>query len=360
MKFNWYVSEKSGGHLVPLLCIAKKNKIDSDLKSIFITSNRDFDKIIINQEKDLIDIHKSLYIKGVPLWPTQIILFFVSIFKIFYFAFKFKPENIYTTGGFISIPVALIGKIFKAKIHIYHLDSIPGKAGQLIHRFSDFSYICFKSAEKHLSKKKSTIFTQTPIRFIEKDIIDKNTAKENLKIEKNKFVILVLGGSQGSEEINFSIANLFNGMLNSDKKSYFCIHQVGLKDKDFIETWYKKRDIKAIVFDYRYDLSKFYCSADIIISRAGGVTLNELLFFKKKSIIIPLKNSAQNHQVKNLQEICGESDIFLPIYFNDINSINKIVNSTIRNECEEFEKKIRAQKNLEKINKEKLQKELQT
>ena len=148
-------------------------------------------------------------------------------------------------------------------------------------------------------------------------------------------------------------------MLNSDKKSYFCVHQVGSKDKIFIETWYKKRDVKSIVFDYRYDLSQFYCAADIVVSRAGAVTLHELMFFKKKSIIIPLKKAASNHQVKNLHEVCLLNDIFLPAYDKDINKINQFVNSTIRKECEEFEKKLRAQRNLEKNNQEKIQKELQ-
>ena len=98
----------------------------------------------------------------------------------------------------------------------------------------------------------------------------------------------------------FDTIKIAFGKLNKSlKASLLCIHQVGLKEISQVEEWYKNNNIQAHVFGYLSTLQLYYSAADYVISRAGAGALAELAFFKKKTIIVPLRNIAEDHQVAN-------------------------------------------------------------
>ena len=215
----------------------------------------------------------------------------------------------YSSGGYVSIVFCLIAYIFRIPFYLYHLDCIPGKAAQYMSQFVSHQYILFEETKTYIAKKSNIALISYPIRYSISEKISLNDAKKRLGICLNQKVIFILGGSQGSKQINDFLIYFFDRLnkenptqlLQLSKELYF-IHQSGSEDVDKIKLLYQSYNVLFDVFDYKNDLLNFYCSSDIIISRAGAGTLAEIDFFEKKSIVIPLQGCAGDHQLKNAKK----------------------------------------------------------
>jgi len=116
-----------------------------------------------------------------------------------------------------------------------------------------------------------------------------------LKKARTSPTIIILGGSQGSVQLN----KLIKQALFLYKKPIQVIHQTGSNDRLDWPVWYKEHAIQALVFPYHDDLSLYISAADLVICRAGAGTLFECMAYKKKMIVIPLEGVADDHQVAN-------------------------------------------------------------
>jgi UDP-N-acetylglucosamine--N-acetylmuramyl-(pentapeptide) pyrophosphoryl-undecaprenol N-acetylglucosamine transferase len=146
-----------------------------------------------------------------------------------------------------------------------------------------------------------------------------------LGLDASKKTILILGGSQGSLELNKVLANCLAKNPSLQSKINI-IHQTGALDTNDWAQSYKTMGIDYIVFDYKHDLSLYYQTADIIIGRAGAGTIFESLFFEKPCILVPLEIVGNNHQLHNAQAIAQEHpEPFTVIRKNEMESLGKIL-----------------------------------
>ena len=314
-KTIWYVGGKSGGHIIPLIGILRKNKALFNHRSIFLTgkSKTDF-TVIQNVKQEEIDCHIYLNLQNYPknIFETikYIPFLLFSILKTIYFFYKYSPNEIYTTGGYIAVIPSLFAKLFNVPIKLYHLDSILGRAGKFINKYADEIYIFFDDVEKCLNKTDKIIKSENiPIRFSSKDLLEKNYAKQLLAININKFVIFILGGSQGSIQLNECFINALKKTSDKFRNKLFILHQIGgEEDINKINNIYKSLNIDVNIFNYEWHLEKFYNASDLIISRAGSICISEIIFFNKQAILIPLQGEADDHQVKNAEYFCKKYD----------------------------------------------------
>ena len=305
MKKNsiWFIGGLSGGHLYPLFSIAKQGHLSNTNNQeyhFYIPQNELIEKILRSQNNITFLTYILKYPK--PEKSLKIIIFFfysiLIFFNIFYKCIFQKPIKIYSTGGYFSIPFALCSWIFSIPFDIYHLDVAPGLAGRLIGVCSNVKQcIVYEQAKKYLYKKNNIIVVNYPIRYTIDDKKDLVSSKFFLG-KSEYYVIFILGGSQGSQQINNYIVSVIDIIK---KKKIYIIHQTGKQQKDIMNDLYKKNNIDAFVFDYSDNLLDFYNASDLIISRAGAGTLSEIHFFNKQALIIPLQGVALDHQVKNTQ-----------------------------------------------------------
>jgi len=293
-----FVAGRSGGHLIPALTLAKKLKDKNSKVDInFFTTNTRLDQKILN-ENNFIDTFIFLNLKNIPYkrllrYPIFFTNLTISFFKSFFRFIKKRPQKVISMGGYISIPVCLAAFILRVPIELFELNSSPGKAIKFLSPFASTIYICFKKAAENLPKKKCKL-RDYPIRFVPSQI--------NVRDTKEKCTILVLGGSQGSIEINSLVKKwiLKNKQLN---KQISIVHQTGANDTTDWRNFYNQLDIPAVSFDFKKNIKKYYHDSDIVICRAGAGTLFETVFFNKKCITIPLETSTTAHQVDNAREI---------------------------------------------------------
>ena len=260
---------------------------------------------------------------------------FIDIFKIpigfiqsLYYVFFYMPDVIFSKGGSVSLPVVLTGWIFRIPVIIHESDAAAGLSNKIMSKLAKKIAVSFKEAEKYFSSKK-IIFTGNPIRkLITRGDTEKGKKKFSLK--EDKPVILIMGGSQGSRNINNLILEILPDLL----KKYQLLHQCGMNNYEEIKEKIEGISI-ANLEDYHLfpffeeSVADAYAVADLVVSRAGANTIAEIMAVGKPSVLIPLSTAASDHQTKNAfvtaktgaAVLLGENNLTAHLLLNDINNL---------------------------------------
>jgi UDP-N-acetylglucosamine--N-acetylmuramyl-(pentapeptide) pyrophosphoryl-undecaprenol N-acetylglucosamine transferase len=344
----------SGGHIYPIISIIKELKKvfpESSLDLFFVGPKDKRYEESLKEENFNIRYVLSGKIRRypgiVPFLQNVIDLGFkipVGFIQSFFFLLFNRPKLIFSKGGYGAIPTTLVAKFLRIPVFFHESDVIPGMANRKIAGFASKIFTSFEKTEG-LPKDK-TIFVGNPIRE-ELCNGNKEEAKKLFNIKTDNPVILIMGGSLGSVRINNEIFEVAGGLL----KNFELIHQTG--DNNFKEL---KEEVLAVLSEEEQDkyhiypyldeeyLKNAYAIADIIISRSGAGTIFQVAACGKPSILIPLPESAQNHQVKNaysyseggatlvIEEKNFNSHYFLKLLtdlMNDKDSLDKLSKSAL-------------------------------
>lgn len=196
---------------------------------------------------------------------------------------EYQPDILFSKGGFVSVPVVLAAKKYKVPIIIHESDMTPGLANKISIPYAKMVCHNFPETANHLPENKSML-TGSPIR---KELMTGNriSGLDLCKFSANKPVIMVTGGSLGSEAINKAVRNALFTLL----QKYQIVHLCG---KGKMDETLQNMD-GYIQFEYIKDEMKdIFAMSDIVISRAGANAICEIQALKKPSILIPLPASA--------------------------------------------------------------------
>lgn len=297
----------TGGHIFPLIAIARELKrTDNTISLSYIGPKDPFGRILLSQEQIQV---KSIFAGKIRRYfnPGSIlqniidlfIKFPIGFFQAFWYLFFAAPDIVFSKGGYGSLPVVFAGWIFRIPILLQESDLSPGLANKIASRFSSVVFTSFPKTSYFPVRK--IILTGNPIRReIKEGSFEEG--KKFFQLHEKRQVILIFGGSQGSQKINDLILSILPDLLNT----YEIIHQTG--DKNFHQVMAEARVmVKKEAMQYYHafpflkenKLANAYQISDLIISRAGSGSIFEIAFVGKPSILIPLPRSAQDHQVKN-------------------------------------------------------------
>lgn len=206
---------------------------------------------------------------------------------------KTKPAAIFSKGGFVSVPVAMAGKLMAVPVIIHESDVTPGLANRIAMPFANHIFTVFTQTLKHVPKEKSTC-TGSVIRS---ELLDGSAAKgrEICHFENDLPVLMVMGGSQGSVMIN----NAIRTNLPELAKEYNIIHLCGKGNIDVSLSDFPN----YCQFEYvTHELSHLLHMTDFVVSRAGSNSIFEFLALKKPMLLIPLsKQQSRGDQLLNAQ-----------------------------------------------------------
>jgi UDP-N-acetylglucosamine--N-acetylmuramyl-(pentapeptide) pyrophosphoryl-undecaprenol N-acetylglucosamine transferase len=303
-----FVAGKSGGHIIPCATLAQDYK-KQGYATFFFTSNGALDKKIIDSY--------SFLDRVIPLAIHTETGFFKNIVFVYHFVRTFiqsfkelrtiKPEKVISSGGSVALPVCFAAWVLRIPIELYELNVVPGRAIKLLSKIATTTYVCFHESKKLLPK---AIYAPYPVRFTAQDVVSKTEACKQLGLDTHKKTVVVLGGSQGSQFINTLVVSWLK-TIPEQYKNLQIFHQTGSKDLDTLKKAYSSLAVTAVICDYKEEMQQVYSAADIILARAGAGTLFEILFFKKKALIIPLEGASTDHQVDNAYAMMQE----YPEYF---------------------------------------------
>lgn len=301
----------TAGHIVPIIAIVREiRKIypKNNLGFFYIGPKDKFSSMLLDQEKIKIKhifagkIRRGFSIGNI--FQNLIDIIFrtpIGIFQSLFYIFFLNPDLIFSKGGFGSIPSVLIGKLLLIPIFLHESDIVPGKANQFLSKFALEIFISFPKTKYFPAEK--TVLVGNPVR---REILNysKEEAIKKFKLSGTKSIILILGGSQGSQRIN----NKILGILPSLLKDFEIIHQCGEENFKELSSEAKtvlgennelKNSYHLFSFLNEEGISFAYAACDLVISRAGSGSIFEIAAVNKPSVLIPLPESAQNHQVRN-------------------------------------------------------------
>ncbi len=210
---------------------------------------------------------------------------------------EINPDIVVGTGGYVSGPVLKQAQKLGFKTAIHEQNAFPGVTTKMLASGADAVMLAMPEAKKYLNLKREPIITGNPIRG-ELLSIDRNTARKKLGVDERP-LILSFGGSLGARRINEAVTELIKWHNKTEK--FYHIHATGKYGYSaMIEALGSTELSKMIdVREYINDMDICMAAADLVICRAGAITLGELQACSKPAILIPSPYVAENHQYHN-------------------------------------------------------------
>ena len=326
----------TGGHINPGLAIANKIKQEEkDSKIIFIGTTRGL-------ENDLVP-RAGYELKTIEAYGLSKQIS-IENFKKMYATWKstskarkiiqeFKPDVVIGVGGYICGPVVWAAYKEKIPVVLHESNAFPGKAIKMLAPKAETVLVSFEEAKKRITNAKKIVCTGTPVKIEKKNytIQQKNEILKQMELNNNLPIVLIFGGSQGAQKINEAIVGIIEEKLN---QKYQIMWATGPKQYDIIKGELSKKDINinniknTRIVPYIYNMEEIMNVSDIIVARSGAMTITEISNLGKPSILIPLPNVSQNHQLYNAKvlENVGAAKIILNDELNKDNLNDEIEN----------------------------------
>jgi len=306
----------TGGHIFPILAIIREIKkiTPSNIKINFYfigpeskISNKLFKKEDIKIKK-ITTGKKRRYSSFSSFIQNFVDLFFripIGIIQSFFYIFFLSPDLMISKGGYGAFPSLAVAKILQVPTFLHESDIVSGAVNKMFSKYALEIFVSFPKT-KNLPPEKM-ILVGNPTRKLLTKPPSESEIKEKINLVKKKPVIFIMGGSQGSERINDLTLSVIPELL----PRFQIIHQCGVKNSkeiilqtDFLIPKELKKDYHLFPFLTEDQLRSAYHISDLIISRAGSGSIFEIAAVAKPSILIPLPESAQNHQIKNAYSYC--------------------------------------------------------
>lgn len=346
----------TGGHINPALSVANymKDK-EENFEALFIGTERGLEKKLVPSAGYNI---KYIDIRG---FDRKNLLKNFSVIKKLIKANRdclgilkeFKPDAVVCTGGYVSGPVAIAaGKLGIPSI-IHEQNVYPGLTVKGAEKYVDYVAVSFPETVEYMKKTEKCVVTGNPIR---KELFDitYSEARKKLGLSEKPF-ILVFGGSLGAEKINNTMIDVIKKLVKDNSVQLM----FGTGDRNYKQVTEELKsvdlgeDIKIV--PYINNMNEVMAAADVVVSRAGAITLSEIAALGKPSILIPSPNVVRNHQEQNagaLKKIGGAEVITEDILTADL-LYEKIIsvagNKALMDQMSENVKKIAGLNALEEI-----------
>ncbi len=297
----------TGGHFYPIIAIAESiQKIAREKK--FISPKMHFFAPTPYNQGLLYD-HNIQYKKVIAgkMRTYFSLLNFFDLFKTVWGTlgalmdvFDIYPDVVFSKGGYGSFPAILAARILRIPVFVHESDSAPGRVNKWAGKFAARIAVSYKEASSYFKEEK-VAHTGQPV-LEERLTPITNGAAEFFEFDEIIPTIFVMGGSQGAEVINNAILDILPDLVNN----FQIIHQTGTNNLEIM-----RESVAAILlenpnkkryrpFGYLNSLEMRMAAgvSSLVISRAGS-TIFEIASWQKPSIIIPIADSNENHQVKN-------------------------------------------------------------
>ncbi|MCH5600883.1 undecaprenyldiphospho-muramoylpentapeptide beta-N-acetylglucosaminyltransferase [Niabella ginsengisoli] len=315
----------TGGHIFPAIAIANAIRLQQpDVEFLFVGAKGKMEMERVPQAGfriegiDIAGLNRSSLIKNIGL-PAKIIKSFFQVRKIFS---EFHPDAVIGVGGYSTFPVLKHAQAKGIPTFIHESNSFAGKANKMLGKGASKIFTGTDGMEKFFPAGKIMV-TGNPVRKeIVESKIDKNDAINFFELEHNKPTLLVVGGSLGAKSINEAVLAGIDELI---KAGLQIIWQTG---KSLAEEAAQKaaehKEVWANTFISNMEMA--YAAADIVIARAGAMTVAEICVTNKPTIFVPYPFAAEDHQTVNAQQLVNKNAALM---VKDADAKTKVVKMAI-------------------------------
>lgn len=288
----------TGGHIFPAIAIAKtiKNR-NPEAEILFVGANGRMEMEKVPQAGyeikglNIAGYQRGSILKNLAL-PFKILSSLMAAYSI---VRNFKPDVAIGVGGYASGPLLRAASFAGVPTVIQEQNSFAGITNKLLAKNAKVICVAYEGMEKVFPRQK-IILTGNPVRSEITDMkADRNEAIRYFGLDSGKKTILIIGGSLGARTLNNSVEAAIERIKNSDVQILWQTGKVYYEDCK--RTAEGIPQLKAMQFIDRMDYA--YACADVIISRAGALSISELQIVGKPLILVPSPNVTEDHQTHN-------------------------------------------------------------
>jgi len=317
----------TGGHIFPALAIAneiKRRNPDAEILFVGALGKMEMEKVPAAGYKiiglPIAGLQRKITLSNFVL-PFKLINSLLKAYKI---VKNFKPDVVVGVGGYASGPTLRAAIFAGVPTLIQEQNSFPGKTNKILSGKVNSICTAYDGLEKFFPKDK-IVETGNPVRSEMITIQGKREeAYQFFRLNPNKKTILVIGGSLGARTLNESV---LEGMKMIEENQVQVLWQCGKfyfeKMKETLSQ-INHDDVHLNEFIARMDLA--YAAADIIISRAGAISVSELCLIQKPTVLVPSPNVAEDHQTKNAMALVNKHAAVL---VKDVDAKKNLIAKTI-------------------------------
>lgn len=295
----------TGGHVYPALAVADNLK-EKGFKLFWLGTNKGMEtNVVPNHGYPLLKINVAgVRGKGILRLLLTPIMLMIALFQALMIMIKVRPVVVLGMGGFASGPGGIAAWLMRIPLLIHEQNAIAGLTNRLLAPFAVSVMAAFPGAFKE--SRKLTI-TGNPVR---NDIVNlSEPEKRYANRDSNSLKVLVLGGSLGAKRLNEVIPETLLA-LSSDYQ-FEVKHQCGERHHSITKAAYKEHNVNAEVTPFIDNMADAYAWANIVICRAGALTIAELAACGIGSILIPFPYAVDDHQTENAKYLSAEGAAIL-------------------------------------------------
>ncbi|MCK4414311.1 MAG: undecaprenyldiphospho-muramoylpentapeptide beta-N-acetylglucosaminyltransferase [Candidatus Eisenbacteria sp.] len=210
---------------------------------------------------------------------------------------RFRPDVVFATGGYVSGPVAIAGGLLGKPLILHEQNSVPGLTNRFLARIAQEVHLNDPAARRHFARRSHLKLSGNPIR---PDVLRGNRprALRHYDLRRDATTILVLGGSQGARSINRAAVGAVR-RLASQRSDLQWILQTGRRDFRWVSRRLRDMAPRVRVCSFISEMGDAYAVADLVVCRAGAMTLAEVAVCGKAAILVPYPYAARDHQTGN-------------------------------------------------------------
>jgi UDP-N-acetylglucosamine--N-acetylmuramyl-(pentapeptide) pyrophosphoryl-undecaprenol N-acetylglucosamine transferase len=289
----------TGGHLFPALAVADALKrSDPTVEILFVGSSTGLEATAVPQAGyefeglPAIGLPRRLGLRLIRAGISNLRSFLLACDLIR----RWKPDVIFATGGFASAPVLGAARLLRLPIVLHEQNSVPGITNRLASRFAREVHLTYSSSRRFFPRRDHLRLSGIPIREI---VLQGSRGKglRTFRLDDDRRTVLVFGGSQGAHKINQAVIEALPSF--SGRKDVQFVIQTGQKDYNEVLEACRPVDVRTWVRPFIVNMGDAYAVADLVICRAGALTLAELAAMGKPAILIPFPFATANHQALN-------------------------------------------------------------
>ena len=239
-------------------------------------------------------VGKSKWFKIKSLFKTGI-----GVLQAAYILLKRKPICVVGFGGYASFPCCMAAILLGIDLVIHEQNSVMSRTNRFLSKYASFIAQSFENT-KYAPSRTKKILTGMPIR---KNISVLNTKKYQIKNKRNKYQLLIIGGSQGAKIFGEVIPLAIKSLPPSLQENLQIFHQCRKDDIQEVKTNYQGCLSELTISHFFENMADLYSQTSLIISRAGASSIAEITAARLPSVIIPLPTAADDHQTTNAESI---------------------------------------------------------
>lgn len=303
MKRIMIIAGGTGGHIFPALAVADELKRQG-IEVCWLGARYGLEAKIVGDRYPM----KLVDVKGFRrrgwlaklLSPWQVLKAIIRAYRIFA---DIQPDAVLTMGGYVAAPGGVAAWLHRLPLIMHEQNAKAGLTNRCLVRIAKVRLQAFTDA---FTCKKTIMTVGNPVR---RDLMELPSPAERLAEHQGLLRVLIVGGSQGARALNESVCELWSKSGWGDQVSVW--HQTGQLDYVNINAIYQGLSVQAKVEPFIDDVAKAYAWADIVICRAGAMTISELAAVGAASVLVPYPSAVDDHQYYNARYLSKQGAAIL-------------------------------------------------